>query len=160
MKTLFRIFVIALIAGAFAACDSNPIEDDDDHEHTLSDIYRLELVMNGQEIVVIEENELTGGDPGRIVVEEGEETPLISLEAFDEDGDEIHLDELDDEYFLEAGIEDETIAEFEQHEEDGRWAFHIHGRAAGATTLELDLMHNPDNPHSDYTTPEIPVEVE
>lgn len=160
MKILSRILVVTLIAGALAACDSNPIEDNDDHEHTLSDIYRLELIMNGEEIVVIEGADLADGYDNEIHVLEGEETPLISLEAFDEDGDEIHLDDLDDEYFLMAEIADETVAEFEQHEEDGRWAFHIHGESQGTTTLELELMHNPDNPHSDYTTPEIPVEVE
>lgn len=159
MKTLSRILVIALIAGAFAACDSNPIEDDNDHEHTLADIYRLELIMNGEEVVVIEGADLADGYDNEISIDEGEETPLISLEAFDEDGDEIHLDELGDEYSLSYDEDklDEDIAEFEQHEEDGRWSFHLRGNQPGTTPLELQLMHGD---HSDFTTPEIPVEVE
>lgn len=158
MKSLSRILALALVASAFAACDSNPIEDDDGHEHRLTDIHRLELVMNGTAIVVVEDNDLAGGNPGRIVVEEGEETPLISLEAFDEDGDEIHLDELSDEYSLsyDEGQLDEEVAEFEQHEEE-RWSFHIRGNQSGTAVLQLELMHIN---HPDFTTPAITVEVE
>ena len=152
MKTIKSLFALFLLAGFLTACEDNPVEDDHD-EHALSDVHRLVLMMNGAEIVIIEDNALAGGDPGYIAVDAGEESPLISLEAFAEDGDEIHLDELGDEYSLQAEDLDEAIAEFEQHDGE-RWSFHIHGESADTTQLELNLLHDD---HADFTTPLIDV---
>lgn len=158
MHTLKGVIAILVVGLLFAGCDNFLTdESEEDHQHTLSEIHRLALVMNGSEIVVIEENELSGGDPGEIVVEAGSESPLITLEATDDHGNEIHLDELEDHYSLSynASKLDGDVAAFEQHE-DERWSFHVHGRSAGSTQLELQFMHDD---HADFKTPDIPVTI-
>ena len=152
MKTLKPFFALLLLAGFLAACEDNPVEDEHG-EHALADTYRLVLTMNGADIVIVEDAALAGGDPGYITVNEGVESSLISLEAFAEDGDEIHLDELSDEYSLQAEGLDAAIAEFEQHDGE-RWSFHIHGESADTTQLRLNLMHDD---HADYKSPLIDV---
>ena len=155
MKTLKPLFALLLLAGFLTACEDNPV--DDHEEHALRDAYRVVLMMNGADIVIVEDNALAGGNPGYITVDEGDESPLISVEAFTEDGDEIHLDELGDEYSLRAEELDPAIAEFEQHDGE-RWSFHIHGESADTTQIELNFMHGEgDDEHADVTTPLIDV---
>ena len=92
--------------------------------------------------------QLPGGTiSGEIELEPGEETDLISIYFFDDDGDRFQPDE--PEFSLGFEFEEEGIAEFEQHEEDGKWSFHIHAEAEGITDLKLKLMHGG---HSDFTT--------
>ncbi len=160
MKNLSKIFLIALVAVAFAACDSNPVDDNHDHEHRLTDIHRLELILNDAEVVVIEDNQFAGPVPDTTYVPAGGETALITLEATTEEGEEIHLDELGDEYFLDFSELNEEVAEVEQPEGE-RWTFRLRGRGeVGARTdLVLEFRHNPDNPHADLTTPSIPIEM-
>ena len=151
MKAL-RILSVLFLAGAFlTACDDNPVDEDDDHDH--AEVEGLVLIMNGATLVTVEDGEVSG----HIHLAPGEESDLIRVEFMDGDGDEIHDEDLGDEFSLGHDIEDESIAEFEQHDEDGRWAFHIHAEAAGETDLTLMLMHND---HADFRTPAIEIHVE
>lgn len=160
MKTLKHITFALLVAVLFAACGDNPVdqgEEEEEHEHALSDINRLELVLNGAEVVVIEDNQFPGGVPDTLHVPAGGETALITLEAMTEDGDEIHLDELGDEYSLAFSFSEPEVAEVEQHEGE-RWSFHLHGHGevGEETDLVLDFLHID---HADFTTPAIPIEL-
>lgn len=131
---LYTIIVLSL----FIAC-SNSVSSDE-HEHEEPAGFRLK--MNGQTVVEqLPSKTLTGSFSLAV----GEDTPLISLFFIAEDGDEFLPDE--PEYSLKANFTDSTIAEFEQHEEDGKWKFHIHAKAAGSTNLNLQLLHNG---HSDF----------
>ncbi len=138
-----------LIAGVFITCD-NATGNDDHDDHSEPAGYRL--YMSGQ--VVVEQ--LPGEDvTGEFELEPGEETPLITIQFLAEDGDEFQPDE--PEYSLAAEFETDGIAEFEQHEEDGKWSFHIHAEAEGITDMTLMLMHNS---HSDFNSQGIHVHVE
>lgn len=109
-------------------------------------------MMNGAVIV----EQLPGQDlTGEFELEPGEETDLISIFFLADDGDEFQPDE--DEFSLGYEFDDEGIAEFEQHDEDGKWSFHLHAEEEGITEMRLMLMHND---HSDFTSRDIHVHVE
>ncbi len=154
MKTSFihaakTALFLLLVTGLFAACDNSTSADDDDHHEEPAGFV---LKMNGQDVVT----QLPGGDvSGEFELEPGEETALITIFFLAEDGDEFQPDE--PEFSLGAEFEDAGIAEFEQHEEDGKWSFHIHAEAEGITDMTLMLMHNG---HSDFDTQGIHVHVE
>jgi hypothetical protein len=148
MSTFRFILQSSLLALFLISCD-NPVEDDHDH----ADIQGLVLMMEGQELVVVEDATVTGS----ITVAEGQETPGITVEWRDGDGEHFHDEDLDPDLTLEHASINEAIAEFGQHEGDDRWTFHIHGESAGSTSIELQLF-NVD--HVDFRTPPIPIVVE
>lgn len=131
----------------FSAC-KNPTSTEEEH----ADAEGFVLTMNGADIVT----QLPGGTiSGEIELKPGDETDLISIYFLDDDGDRFQPDE--PEFSLGFKFKKDGIAEFEQHEEDGTWSFHIHAAAAGITDLNLKLMHGG---HSDFTTQDIHVHVE
>lgn len=154
MTTYTNKLSIALLATSFAitmllaGCD-NPAGEDDHEDH--ADPEGLQLVMNGDVIWSYIDREASDD---HIDLEEGQETERITVEWLDEDGDEIHGEDLEDEYGLGWEIANEEIVSVEQHDEDGLWSFHLHGETAGETTMQLRLMHGGDD-HADFKTPAV-----
>lgn len=143
ISTILLAFAISMTM-LLAGCD-NPAGDDDHDEH--AEPRGLQLVMNGDVIW----NYLNGeASDDHIDLEAGSETDLITIEWLDQDGDEIHAEDLDDEFGLGWEIANEDIASVEQHSEDGPWSFHLHGESAGETTMQIMLMHGD---HADFSTP-------
>jgi hypothetical protein len=148
INNLFVLSVMGLVA--LSACSNSTSADDDHDEH--ADAEGFVLTLNGQDIVT----QMPGGTiTGEIELAPGEETDLITIYFLDDDGDRIQPDE--PEFSLGFEFDDEGIAEFEQHAEDGKWSFHIHAEAAGVTDMHLMLMHGD---HSDFTTQGIHLHVE
>ena len=143
---LLAVLTLTLTTGCNNPASSDA-DDNHEHEHAVGAV----LMMNGGEIVRIEEGVVQSGN---IEVAEGEETSLITIYFLDEDGDEFQPDEPD--YSLRWDQIDESIAEIEQHSQDGKWGFHIHGLASDSTNVRFRLWHNGES-HSDYETPEIDV---
>ncbi len=145
-----NIFLYSLI-GLFVvttACSNSTGADEEEH----SDPVGFVLTMNGADLIT----QLPGGTiTGEIELAPEEETDLITIFFIDDDGDRFQPDE--PEYSLGYEFESAGVAEFEQHDEDGLWSFHIHAETAGITDLRLKLMHNG---HSDFTTQDIHVHVE
>jgi hypothetical protein len=137
-----------MMAVTFTACSNSVTGDDDDH----SEPEGFVLKMNGQNIV---EQLPNGTVTGEFELAPGQETDLITIFFLDDDGDEFQPEE--SEYSLGYEFDDSGIAEFEQHDEDGKWSFHIHAESEGITELKLMLMHND---HSDFSTQKIHVHVE
>jgi hypothetical protein len=146
-KTTFLLSILALVF--FQACKDNPVGDDD-HNH--KEAVGLVLTSSGVELV---RYEAPNTPTGEIIIPAGSETDLITVNFIAEDNDLFQPDE--PEYTLGQTIADETIAEFEQHEEDGKWRFHIKGLQAGTTTITLNILHND---HSDFTSQPITIVVE
>lgn len=150
---IFTNFSSKLIALTFAAtlllagCN-NPASNDDDHEEH-SEPHSVEFIENDDTIVTYNEGDVNG----HFDVNSEDETSLITAKFFDEDGDEIHGEDLDDEYSLAWEIANTDIAHIEQHDEDGRWSFHIVGKQTGETTVQFLLQHG-DN-HADFETPAV-----
>lgn len=148
LHSIKTISIITLSALIFVSCDNSTSSEEEEH----SDPAGVRLIMNGQTVV----EQLPGGTlTGEFELTPGEETPLITIYFLDDDGDQFQPDE--PEFSLNAVFETDGIAEFEQHEEDGKWSFHIHAEAEGITDMTLQLMHNG---HSDFNTQDIHVHVE
>lgn len=142
------VLTLIIFAGIFTACSNSTSADEDEH----GDAEGFRLIMNGQTVV----EQLPDEDlAGEFELVTGQETDLITIVFIDHDGEEFTPDE--DELSLGYEFEDSGIAEFEQHDEDGKWSFHIHAEAEGITDLRLMLMHSG---HSDFTSQNIHVHVE
>ena len=154
MKITYFNFAVAKLVTAltlvvlFVGCN-NPASSDnhDEHENAQGAV----LKMNGAEIVRIEDGQVQSG---QIEVSQGEETPLITIYFLAEDGDEFQPNDPD--FSLRWDQIEASTAEVEQHNEDGKWSFHIHGISKGSTNIRFRLWHNDEN-HSDFDTPEINV---
>lgn len=142
-SALYSVAILAL----FISC-ANSVSSDKHDDHKAAG---FKLTMNGQTVI---EQLPNGTLTGSFSLNEGEETPLISIQFIAEDGDTFTPE--GNEYSLKSTFSVDTIAEFEQHSEDGAWSFHIHGKKAGSTNMTLQLFHND---HSDFNTQPISIQV-
>lgn len=140
--TLFGVFVIM-------GCSNPASSDDEDHLHPEGAV----LQMNGEEILRIEDGEFVSNNTS-LEVDSGDETPLITIFFLDHDGNPFQPE--DDHYSLKWDQIDTSIAEIEQHEEDGKWSFHLVGQSQGESEVRFRMWHEGGD-HSDFDTPVIPV---
>ncbi len=140
---------VFVILGGLTAC-SNPAEDDEDHDEHAEEIEGVALVLGDDEVVEV----LDAGVTGSLSVEEGETTGEITVEFLDHDGEEVHAEDLDDEFSLGVEVQGDEIVTVAYPE---RWTFTLHGDEAGDTAIRVQLLHDG---HADFTTPDIPVKVE
>ena len=149
LKSVLLILPALLI---FTSCDNSTSSDDhDDHQ----DPFGVAMILNGVEIAKQENGEVTYNEGDHLELKTGEETNIINIRWISEDGDRFVPEE--DVYFLEWTIDDENVLEVEQHEEDGKWAFHLKGVRAGETDIRFSLFHVD---HSDFTSLPFEVHVE
>lgn len=139
---IFALCMSAILI--FSSCD-NSTGPDDDHEH--SDPEGIELIHDGEVIIRYLDQEVT--ELEHLHYHVGEEYHF-DVEFLDEHGDHIHAEDYEDGYSLVWDIEDESIFEIEQHEEDGRWSFHLVPLAEGASKVQFILNHGD---HSHFSTP-------
>ena len=93
---------------------------------------------------------------GQLEVDAGEETPHITVTFVNHEGDAIPLDE---EFYLEVDVEDESIADFEQ-DTPGEFVGHLHGVREGETGVTFKLMHGAvGSGHPDFITTPAPAHV-
>ncbi|MDZ7715471.1 MAG: hypothetical protein U5J95_04585 [Balneolaceae bacterium] len=142
----YFILIATILSLVIISC-SNPASSEEEHELEAEGAV---LILNGQEVVRYEDGTVTG----QLEVDEGQETALISIFFLDHDGDQFQPDE--PEFSLNWRDINTSIADIEQHNEDGKWRFHLHGEAQGNTTVIFQLFHND---HADFETASIPVVV-
>lgn len=145
----FTAFTISILFSAvilLAGCD-NPASNDDDHDGH-SDPHGVRFIMNDEVLLTYMEGDATG----QFEVGKDRETAIITAEFLDEDGDEIHGEDLDDEFTLGWEIGNTDLVGIAQHEDDGRWDFRVVGKLAGETTVQFKLMHGE---HADFQTPDV-----
>lgn len=155
LTTLSTALLFLLLTGC--GDDDNPVDPDhgeEEHAEAVGMIIR----SSGEELVRYENGEVEG------VIEVGHdrETPLLTVrfiaEEKDEHGEEhLFVPHAEDGYSLAWEIADETIAEVEQHELDGPWAFHIVGIGEGETTIVFKILHAG---HADFVSKPIEIHVE
>jgi hypothetical protein len=151
-----RILVLAITISALlvlTSCD-NPASSDDHDDHASP--FGVALILNGVEIAVQENGEVSYHEGDHIELEVGEETNLITVRWIAEDGDRFAPD-AEDGYSLNWIVGNENVVEVEQHEEDGAWAFHMVGLSAGESDVQFELFHND---HADFTSSAFEVHVE
>ncbi len=150
MMQRYVTLMLCILALVFVlpACsdDDSPIEGDDDHFEAVG----LFLRQNGQEVVRVENNQVTGA----IALEESELSSLISINFLLEDGGDGTPE--DEGHSLGWEIADTDIAEIVQHDDDGKWRFHVRALEHGNTTIVFRLLHND---HADYVSPPIEIQV-
>jgi len=154
-KYIIQLKSILLLLSAlliFTSCDNSTSSDDDDGH---ADPFGVTMIVNGVEIAKQENGEVSYNEGDHIELKTGEETNLISIRWIAEDGDRFVPDEED--FFLEWTIDDEGVLEVEQHEEDGKWAFHLVGAGAGESDIRFSLFHVD---HADFTSLPFEVHVE
>ena len=145
------VLCIALVA---AGCgdDDNPVDAHHGEEHAeASGLISRDGGNGGAEIVRNESGKVSG----EIEVGHGKETALLSVRFIAEDGD-LFSPHTEDGFSLGWEIADESIAEVDQHAEDGAWNFHIVGLEDGKTTIRLKIMHEG---HADFVSSEIEIHV-
>lgn len=146
-------FVIALFS--ITSCDVTSSDDHDEHQ----DPWGIALFMDGTEIARQFSGDPTYTDGDHLELHAGEETSLIRVRFIDEDGDLFEPE--DDDLFLAWEIDHEDVLEIEQHEEDGKWAFHFVGLAEGEAHITFHLMHGQgESAHPDFSSREFEVHVE
>ncbi|MCY4645842.1 MAG: hypothetical protein OXE73_03090 [Gammaproteobacteria bacterium] len=147
-----RLPFALLTAGilALAACEG-ATEPEEDHAEEVEGVM---LVLGGQTIASYDGDD--GEWSGELEVEPGEETAHISVRFVDHNGAAVTLDE---DYYLEAEVEDESIAEFEQ-DTPGEFGGHLHGQAEGDTEITFSLMHGAvGSGHADFVTAPLHIHV-
>lgn len=151
---LRKIFQLALfpLALTFSACgdDDNPVNTDSDGD-THAGAFGVQIISSGQELARNQNREVSG----EIEVGHEKATALLTVRFISEDGD-IFTPDADAGFSLSWKVADETIAEVEQHAEDGVWSFHIVGVANGHTSVVIKLNHAG---HTDFVSLEIPIHV-
>jgi hypothetical protein len=137
------VLALTLVGGLALAGCGDDVTGVDEH----GDAVGVELVMNG--VVVATFSFVSNTWTGEMEVAEGEETPHISVNFVDEDGDVIDYDA---DFYLDVDVEDETVAEFEQ-DTPGEFGGHLHGVAVGETDVTFSLMHGTiGSGHADLVT--------
>jgi hypothetical protein len=151
-KFSFHTLLSVLLFGTLllAGCSNPAGNDDNDHEEH-PEAFGMELIMNGETLVRYFDGEASN----RINIEAGEETSLITARFLDEDGERIEEEYLDDETSLGWEVEDEEVLEVEQHDDDGKWNFHLMGVSSGTTKIKFQLLHGEgSSAHPDFETPD------
>jgi hypothetical protein len=92
---------------------------------------------------------------GQVSVQSGQHTGHIAVQFFDHNGVFFTPDPAD--HSLQFTVADTTIAVTEQHDPQAEpWAFEVEGKQQGNTSFIISLFHLS---HSDFTTPDIPIQV-
>lgn len=131
----------AVVALVVAACGDDPTGADH------SEPEGVELVMNGAIVASYEGSSARW--TGELSVNQGEETPHISVHFIDDHGDRIVFSSS---YYLNVEVANESIAEFEQ-DTPGEFGGHLRGVARGTTGVVFRLMHGSiGSGHADFVT--------
>lgn len=150
-RSIHFISVIALAGGAVllsAGCD-NPVEGDG-HDHA-EDVVGAVLSTPAGEVARSE----GGLSDDTLWVPLGGTTDTITIEFLAGDGDEVHVEDLQEDFELGWTVGDADIVGFDQQ---GDWSFTLEGLTADTTTLSIQLLHLPQR-HNDFTTADIDVVV-
>ena len=150
--SIYPLLIAVLAVGFFvSSCDNPAGGSEEDHDHT--EPFGLELVYDND--VIIEYSDGIVTEHQHMHLNAGE-TYLFEVHFSAEDGDHIHAEDLDEDYFLGWIIENETVLQIQQNEENGPWAFQMEALAEGETRIQLRLMHGtPGSAHSDFETPAV-----
>lgn len=145
LKIKFTLILLIGLALLNTSCTNDALDHEEEHAEPVG----FFLLESGVTKVTYQNATVTGS----FTIQSGEQTGLISVVFFDADNDEFTPE--GDEYSLNLSTSNSEFS-FIQHEEDGKWNFHLSGLAAGSGTFVLKVMHGE---HSDFVSNPIPVTV-
>ena len=145
-KSSLAFFLAAFFV--LAGCDDNPA-DHDDHDHDdHAEAEGIQILDGDAVLYQVLEGEVTcDASPCGITVAAGQTLTALEVAFIDHDGDEIHSEDLDDEFSLGFSAVNSAVAVVEQN---GRFGINVRGVAAGTTAMQVQL--NNDG-HADLTSP-------
>ena len=150
----FRKASIAFFLSLFvvvSGCDSNPADNDDDHDHDVhAEVEGIQIVNGSDVLYQALEGEITCDTaPCGIFVAAGQSLNGLEVAFIDHDGDEVHSEDLTDEFSLGFSVVSPGIAVVEQN---GRFGLNVTGVTVGSTRMQVQLNHNG---HADLTSPPV-----
>ncbi len=146
-KSLFRVLPLAALL-ILTACSDNPA-DHDDHDHDdHADAEGVRILDGATVLYQALDGEITCDvAPCGISVATGQTLTGLEVAWIDHDGDELHEEDLDDEFNLGIAVVAPGIAIVEQN---GRFGINVTGVVPGTTRMQVLLNHGD---HADLTSP-------
>lgn len=146
-KSSLAFFLVAFVI--LAGCGDNPADHDDDHEEH-AEAEGIQILNGSTVLYQVLEGEVTcDAAPCGVSVAAGQSLSGLEVAFIDHDGDEIHAEDLDDEFDLSFSVVNTATAVVEQN---GRFGINVRGVAAGTTRMQVQLNHNG---HADLTSPPV-----
>ncbi|MDA0875467.1 MAG: hypothetical protein O3C45_10465 [Bacteroidetes bacterium] len=141
-----RLLFLFLILPLLAAC-SNPADHDDDHDDH-ADAHGIRLVSGSTTFYQVLEGEVSCSNaPCGITLPVGQSLAGIEVQFLDEEGNEIHAEDLESNFTMSFSVGSPGLAVVEQV---GRFGLTMRGVVAGTTAMQVVLNHDG---HADLTTP-------
>ncbi len=148
LKSNSLYFVIILSILTFTACsESDPVTPQEQHYEATG----ITLESNGNILVRVFEGKVDSTVAPELKLPMGETGP-IQVNFLDNDGN-IEVPPDDPQKSLGWIITDPDILDLNKSDSSD-WEFTLTGKKAGATELEIQILHNG---HTDFRTPKIPV---
>lgn len=141
-----RLLFLLLILPLLAAC-SNPA-DHDDHDEDHAEAQGIRLVRGSVTLYQVLNGQIScSAAPCGVSVSIGQNLTDIEVQFLDENGGEIHSEDLGTEFTMSYSVGSPGLALVEQV---GRFGLKMTGVAAGSTAMQVVLNHDG---HADLTTP-------
>ncbi|MCZ7602356.1 MAG: hypothetical protein M5R37_05790 [Melioribacteraceae bacterium] len=149
LKKPVLVLFISLSVIVFTSCgDDDPVTPQEEHFEAIGTVI---YDATGAEVLRI----LRGVTSDTLFAKVGILSDHYNVKFLDED-EVVVTPPADDETTMGLDITDTNLLAFEQ-DEPGAFEFHLEGKAAGITTIEIKILHSG---HSDYRSGLIPVKVE
>jgi hypothetical protein len=148
-KHVFLASLLIVSLAFVSACN-------DTHDHDHMDIVGFEIRLDNQAIVTQARNPQSGQVEvtGRIDVQSGETTPLLTVVFIDPDGHALSITESD--FSLNVNPVNTTVMNVHHNPSQTRWGFTVEGKQAGTETIQISLMHGN---HADFESRPVTVQV-
>ena len=141
-----RFLSVFLILPLLAAC-SNPVDSHDEHEDH-AEAQGIRLVSGSTTHYQVLKGLVTcPAAPCGVALTIGQPLSGIEVQFLDENGAEIHAEDLSPEFTLSFSVASPGLALVEQ---EGRFGLKMTGVTSGSTTMQVVLNHDG---HADLTTP-------
>lgn len=149
LKKPVLVLFISLSVILFTSCgDDDPVTPQEEHFEAIGTVI---YDATGAEVLRI----LRGVTSDTLFAEINILSDHYNVKFLDED-EKVVNPPVDDETTMGLDITDTNLLAFEQ-DEPGAFEFHLQGKAAGTTTIEIKILHNG---HSDYRSGLIPVKID
>lgn len=147
-----RFAILTLLAASMlvlSACSSNPADHDDDHDEH-AEAHGIQLVHQGRVLYqVLEGNVTCDVAPCGVRMQAGQSLTGVAVEFLDEEGNELHAEDLSNEFSMAFSITNPGFALVEQAD---RFSLTFTGVVPGTTRMQVILNHDG---HADLTTPPV-----